>query len=830
MIDGSIRVDTAVETDQAEADLSALEKECAKTAEKIEEAGKKMNVVFDGKTSAQLGREANKLNKELEKTKRELDSVEQKLSDIQTETDSQLQFAATDDQAENLLSMEEYMTKDLVAKRDELVKKAQEYQAQLEQITAEVERQTAAQAQQSAEVANTASEVSSETAAVREVTETTVATTDAQREQTAAVRGTSDAVSDLGKQAEKAGQRAQKAIGNVIKRLSRAAIAVLGIRSAFALLRKAASAYMDDNEKLGNQINAIWNVIGTAIGPAIEKMVGWLTTAISYVNAFVVALTGVNLVAKANAAALSKQAKATEKASKSMAGFDDINKLSDPSASGNSGNGGDGTFKLDDSIDTDTVDRIADKFLEIKDIVLSIGAGLLTWSILDKIGLSVGKCAEGFLIIAGTVMSIQSFLDMLENGVNWENLAGMVAGVTLAAVGLGIAFGEVGAAIGIVVGGLMLIIAGFKDWLENGKSVEALSAIEIGILAIGGALAVVCGWPALVVAAIAGVAVAVVMYWDEIKEALSTAWDWVYQHIIQPMADFFAPLIDAAKAMWRWLKEHIIDPVFEFFGEVGSAVKDVAVLVGTKLWEIVSGVGKAIWSIIQKIGEILAKIVEIFVALARAFYDYIIKPLFDWLAGVAEKVYEKAIKPVFDCFKGIGEKFYNAVVKPILDKICWLKDRAVDIFKGIATTVVEFFSGVFKSVINGVLATIEKTINFFIRALNGAIGLINKIPGVNIQTVAELEIPRLAAGAVIPPNREFLAVLGDQRSGMNIEAPADLIRQIVAEELDKRQAGHSDEQPTWIVEGSMAALVRDLRVYMQKADRRVSVRLVEGGI
>lgn len=44
------------------------------------------------------------------------------------------------------------------------------------------------------------------------------------------------------------------------------------------------------------------------------------------------------------------------------------------------------------------------------------------------------------------------------------------------------------------------------------------------------------------------------------------------------------------------------------------------------------------------------------------------------------------------------------------------------------------------------------------------------------------DIPALATGAVIPPNREFLAVLGDQRSGNNLEAPESLIRKIVREE------------------------------------------------
>ena len=49
--------------------------------------------------------------------------------------------------------------------------------------------------------------------------------------------------------------------------------------------------------------------------------------------------------------------------------------------------------------------------------------------------------------------------------------------------------------------------------------------------------------------------------------------------------------------------------------------------------------------------------------------------------------------------------------------------------------------------------------------------------------IANYNIPALAQGAVIPPNREFLAVLGDQTSGTNIEAPEGLIRQLLQEEL-----------------------------------------------
>lgn len=53
--------------------------------------------------------------------------------------------------------------------------------------------------------------------------------------------------------------------------------------------------------------------------------------------------------------------------------------------------------------------------------------------------------------------------------------------------------------------------------------------------------------------------------------------------------------------------------------------------------------------------------------------------------------------------------------------------------------------------------------------------------GVSAQS-SSLRVPALAQGAVIPPNREFMAVLGDQTSGNNVEAPESLIRQIVREE------------------------------------------------
>lgn len=107
---------------------------------------------------------------------------------------------------------------------------------------------------------------------------------------------------------------------------------------------------------------------------------------------------------------------------------------------------------------------------------------------------------------------------------------------------------------------------------------------------------------------------------------------------------------------------------------------------------------------------------------------------------------------------------------------------------------------------NKMIEGIENMINFIIRGfnklgdkLNGVIGNLNNIPGVNLPSFGQVgnvslpRVPYLAQGAVIPPNKEFLAMLGDQKSGTNIEAPAKLIEQIVSKAIqDNGNSGQNE--------------------------------------
>ena len=113
-----------------------------------------------------------------------------------------------------------------------------------------------------------------------------------------------------------------------------------------------------------------------------------------------------------------------------------------------------------------------------------------------------------------------------------------------------------------------------------------------------------------------------------------------------------------------------------------------------------------------------------------------------------------------------------------------------------------------KAPINWILAGVETLANGVVNGLNTVIGALNSlhfdvpdwIPliggktfGFNIGYLGGVSLPRLAQGAVIPPNKEFLAVLGDQSSGTNVEAPLDTIKQALVEALaEYRNAGQGD--------------------------------------
>ena len=109
-----------------------------------------------------------------------------------------------------------------------------------------------------------------------------------------------------------------------------------------------------------------------------------------------------------------------------------------------------------------------------------------------------------------------------------------------------------------------------------------------------------------------------------------------------------------------------------------------------------------------------------------------------------------------------------------------------------------------KTAINGIISIFEKGINGIIRILNKFIDSFNKVAsgladtaGVSfhsIPSISTISIPRLAKGAVIPPNKEFLAVLGDQKSGTNIETPLETMIDAMYQALTQAGVANNNNQ------------------------------------
>lgn len=140
----------------------------------------------------------------------------------------------------------------------------------------------------------------------------------------------------------------------------------------------------------------------------------------------------------------------------------------------------------------------------------------------------------------------------------------------------------------------------------------------------------------------------------------------------------------------------------------------------------------------------------------------------------------------------------------ITAKAVELRDKLVAAFREIKQGVVDEFNEIkdfIKNAVNSIIGYINGLISGITNGINSAISAMNQLHfdvpdwvpivggkslGFNIPSITTAQIPLLANGAVIPPGREFLAMLGDQRNGNNLEAPESLLRQIVSEESATR--------------------------------------------
>ena len=173
---------------------------------------------------------------------------------------------------------------------------------------------------------------------------------------------------------------------------------------------------------------------------------------------------------------------------------------------------------------------------------------------------------------------------------------------------------------------------------------------------------------------------------------------------------------------------------------------------------------------------------------AKSWGSYISQGLLDGLASKWENI--------TGWLRDLKQNFVDA-----WDNIC---AKTSETFSSLGQTISNIWNGIgeaIKTAVNGIIGFINRMISAVVTGINAVINALNGLSfdlpdifggghvGFNISTLTAPQIPCLAQGAVIPANREFLAVLGDQSHGTNVEAPLDTIKQAVAEVMEDLQAG-----------------------------------------
>lgn len=304
---------------------------------------------------------------------------------------------------------------------------------------------------------------------------------------------------------------------------------------------------------------------------------------------------------------------------------------------------------------------------------------------------------------------------------------------------------------------------------------------------------------------------------DSIKEFFVSLWEKIseiWDSIIESLTPLFEEIVGAFKEAWEVIKLvwDLVKPYFKGIWEgikaVFAVVKEYFEMCFKNAWEAI----KFVWDVVVQYFKLIWENIKAVFSVVKVYFEgafktawETIKAIWNGVVAYFELVWA-GIKAVFAVVKGVlSGDFTDAwnAIKNVWDKVknyfstVWTgiknvfgatKDWFSNTFKAAWEAVKKvfsnwgsFFSGLWNSIkntfskigtnianaisssvkagINGVIGMIEGTINTGINLINGAIRLINKIPGVDINRISRLELPRLAKGGIV--TRSTIAEIGE---------------------------------------------------------------------
>ncbi len=741
------------------------------------------------------------------------------------------------------------------------------------------------------------------------------------------------------------GKGLKQGLGNVLKYAS----ALFSLRGIYSMLSSSAQSWLSSQNAQAKQLSAnieyMKYAMGSAFAPVIQYVTNLVYKLMKAIQTVIYSLFKVNIFANASAnsySSMANSANKTAKATKQLAGFDEINNLtSDDDSSSGSGSGNvEPSFDLS-NVDTSLKDwyenldfyelgqNVAKKinnalsnidWTEIqngaKTIATNIGNFIngfvdgLDWSLL---GSTVGNGINTALTFANTLFttvnfekignSIATFLNSAIKTTKWDLLGTTIAnGIN---VGIDTAYGfvtkfewgEFGTAIGTSINnmfknikwdkagqalteglkGACKTLTGFFntfDWkpLVDGL-VNFIKNIDVG--EISSALFNMLG------SACASLVKLGVVIGNYIAQAFTNIGQYFQDKIEECGGNIFKGIqkgiTDAVVGIGKWILDNVWIPFINGFKDafgIHSPSTKMAEMGGYIIDGLVNGI-KGIWDKVKSIFiNLYNNIKDKFFNIKDKVYTIVnnlrdgVKDKFN---AMKDKVYSvvnnlrNGVKDKFNSMKnkvytivnnlrnGVKDKFnsiknkINTIVTNIkngvANKFQVVKDKAVSIFNNMKTSVSNIFNGIWstiKKVINSILGGIEKMANGVVKGINRVINSLNNlnfsIPswvpggyggksfGLNLKTMNEISIPRLATGNVA--TKETLAIFGEYsnaRTNPEITAPQSTIYETMVQALNDsnfNRGNNNSEFKTLIFKFGSYRVAFELEELRRKAQRQ----------
>ena len=553
--------------------------------------------------------------------------------------------------------------------------------------------------------------------------------------------GNNKALTNMLDQARSKAERVLRRIQRLAERVMFFTVITQALRSIREYLGEVISqdeAAMRAINSLKGSLQALAMPIFQVVIPAFTKFVNILAVAVGYLARGVNAIFGttieksieaakkMNASQKETAKNITNTGKAAKAASRYLAGFDELQLQSSGETSSSSAGSDLGDLDASNAqgINWDAFnEKLIDEKLQ-KIMWILAGALLAVGAIL---------CFSGINIPLGiTLMMIGALMMYGLYKENWNSMSDrlkkaittalVIAGIVMVILGAILCFSGVSIPIGIgmiMAGAALMFAAAAVNW--NSMSEPMRKAIT-EILTVVGIVAVVLGC----ILAFSGVNIPVG---------------------IALIVLGAASLVAAAALNWNTLGPILKENTAQLLSIVGVTALVIGILL------CLTGVGVPFGIALILIG------VSSLVGAVSLNWNF----------------FKDRLSEIWDGIKA----FWNEHIRPVFT-VQWWADKAKAIAEGLKNGI--------KAGINGAIGLLNTFIGWVNDKLHlkwdaFSIGGKEIIPAVDYQLFKLPEIPKLARGAVIPPNREFAAVLGDQTSGTNIEAPENLIRSIIRDEM-----------------------------------------------